>query len=335
MAGSFLELFAFQKGTNFGACITSLASPKVSPDGRTLYRQAAPVGTVAHALKRKMIVAVELFDTEGDMISFLKSAAKIPTEYGSARESGLDALARTLIADSAIDGDPTLGLIDHLNIKFSKYRRKLARLSKPGPQPTGVEGYVSRKMEARNHDPSEEEAKILAKSLDEAWTELKSNYPNKPWPSSDAKPGQEPASEYKNFLEVAVKVNGWRILFLTRGGFLGIGGCWMEQGDAIMLVESGYVAYLFGSAEERTKKDVKLKKEALEKAQNEPHPLPTNRQDKQEKLKVNLKASLDGLHRRMGKQGGAWALKSEAYVHGVMHGEAMEGSLAFEPIAVN
>ncbi|KAI0906049.1 hypothetical protein F4823DRAFT_631880 [Ustulina deusta] len=252
------------------------------------------------------------------------------TNFGAC-ESGLDALARTLIVDSPLDGDPVIGLIEYLNTEVSKFRRKLNRLSKPKPQLSGVEGYISRKMEARNNDPSGEEAKTLATRLDEAWAKLKSIYPNKPWPPSDAKPGQKPTDEHQNFVQVAVKVNGWRTLFLTQEGLLGLGGCWLKEGEVVMLVESGYVPYVFGSAEENAKKQVKSAEETLEKLRNEPQPLPPKRQEKQSELK----AKLDLLQSRMGKQSGAWALDGEAYVHGVMHGEAMDGSRGFEPIAVN
>ncbi|RYC57587.1 hypothetical protein CHU98_g8623 [Xylaria longipes] len=328
---NFVEPFAFLKGTNFSACVTSLASPKISPDGRTLYLQASRLGTVEYVLKRKMIVCIDLIDMESDMVNFLEFAAKIPTQYGSMRESGLDALARTLIVDSPIDGDPVIGLIDYLNTEAPKFLRKLNRLSKPKPQQSGVEGYVQRKMDSRKNEPSPEEAKILAVRLNEAWTKLKSIYPDKPWPSAEAKPKQEPSSDQQNFVSLAVKINGWRSLFLTHDGLLGLGGCWVEKGEVVMLVESGYVPYIFGPAEEQAKKHVKDVEEKLEKLDNEPLPLPEKRKEKQSQLK----AQLNLLQNRMGKQGGTWALNGEAYVHGVMHGEAMDESRVFEPIAIN
>ncbi|KAI8954141.1 hypothetical protein F4801DRAFT_587797 [Xylaria longipes] len=251
--------------------------------------------------------------------------------YGSMRESGLDALARTLIVDSPIDGDPVIGLIDYLNTEAPKFLRKLNRLSKPKPQQSGVEGYVQRKMDSRKNEPSPEEAKILAVRLNEAWTKLKSIYPDKPWPSAEAKPKQEPSSDQQNFVSLAVKINGWRSLFLTHDGLLGLGGCWVEKGEVVMLVESGYVPYIFGPAEEQAKKHVKDVEEKLEKLDNEPLPLPEKRKEKQSQLK----AQLNLLQNRMGKQGGTWALNGEAYVHGVMHGEAMDESRVFEPIAIN
>ncbi|KAI1314023.1 hypothetical protein F5Y03DRAFT_380872 [Xylaria venustula] len=239
--------------------------------------------------------------------------------------------ARTLIVDSPLECDSVTGLIDYLNTEVSKFRRKLTRLSKPRPQQSGIDGYVSRKMEARREEPNEEEAKKLATSLDEAWAKLKSIYPNKPWPSSAAKPGQEPTAEHEKFMQVAVKINAWRTLFLTQEGLLGLGGCWIEEGEVVMLVESGYVPYIFESAEEKAKKDVKETEEKLEKFTNEPQPQAT----KKNKDHAQLKTRLEKLQSRMGKQGGAWALNGEAYVHGVMHGEAIDGSRIFEPIAVN
>ncbi|KAF2969623.1 hypothetical protein GQX73_g3952 [Xylaria multiplex] len=327
----FVEPFAFLKGINFGACVASLASPKISPDGRTLYLQAAQLGTIEHVMKRQMILCVDLIDLEKDMISFLEFAAKIPTEYGPVRDSGLDALARTLIVDSPMDGDPVIGLIEYLNTEVSKFLRKLDRLSKPKPQLNGVEGYVSRKMESRQNEPSAEEAKSLAVQLGEAWGNLKSIYPDKPWPSSEAKPKQKLSSEHENFMSIAVKVNGWRTLFLTQEGLLGLGGCWVEKGEVVMLIESGYVPYIFGPAEKQAKKQISNLEEKLAKLGNEPQPLPQKKQAEQSQTR----ALLNSLQSRMGKQGGAWALDGEAYVHGVMYGEAMDGSCTFEPIAIN
>ncbi|KAI0975194.1 heterokaryon incompatibility protein-domain-containing protein [Xylaria arbuscula] len=237
----------------------------------------------------------------------------------------------TLVVDSPLESDPVTGLIDYLNTEISKFRRKLNKLSKPRPQQSSIDSYVSRKMAARREEPNEEEAKKLAMSLDEAWAKLKSIYPNKPWPSSDAKPGQELTTEHKNFMQVAVKINAWRTLFLTQEGLLGLGGCWIEEGEVVMLVDSGYVPYIFDSAEKNAKKNAKEIEEKLEKLTNEPQPLAT----KKKKNHAQLKARLDQLQSRMGKQGGAWALHGEAYVHGVMHGEALDGSRIFEPIAVN
>ncbi|KAI0447884.1 hypothetical protein F4803DRAFT_498030, partial [Xylaria telfairii] len=110
--------------------------------------------------------------------------------------------------------------------------------------------------DARNHDPSPEEAETPVVRLDEAWTKLKSIYPDKPWHSSEAKPKQELSTNHQNFVSLAVKVNGWRKLFLTNEGLLGLGGSWMEEGEVVMLVESGYVPYIFGPAEKQAKKRV-------------------------------------------------------------------------------
>ncbi|KAK5635586.1 hypothetical protein RRF57_011298 [Xylaria bambusicola] len=218
----FLEPFAYQKTTNFGACVTSLTSPKSSPDGRTLYLSATRLGAVEHVFKRKMVFAFSLIDAESDMISLLELATKIPTEYSPSKESGLDILARTLDVESLANGNPVVGLIEYLNAEVSKLRRKLERLSKPKPQPSGIEGYLTQKLDVHNNDPSEREVKILTTRMDEAWAKLKSLYPDKPWPSLDAKGDPERSSDHRNFVDIALKVNGWRALFLTREGRLGL-----------------------------------------------------------------------------------------------------------------
>ncbi|KAI0506673.1 heterokaryon incompatibility protein-domain-containing protein [Xylaria bambusicola] len=327
----FIEPFVYQKGTDFGACVTSLASPKISPDGRTLYLQAARLGTVEHVFQRKMIFAFNLIDTGDDMIAFLEFAAKIPTEYGPSKESGFDALARTLVVDSMLNGNPVVALTEYLDTEVAMFRRKLDRLSKPKPQPSGVEGYLAQKLDVHRGEPSEGEAKTLATRLDEAWAKLKSLYPDKPWSSFDAKPGQERSSDYRNFVDVGLKVNGWRALFLTKEGRLGLGGFWIKKGEVVMLVESGYVPYVFEPAPVNAKEQVKKATEEMENLRKKPQPL----SQKNEKEYKKLEETLNHLQSRMSKQSGAWTLNGEAYVHGVMHGEAMDGSLAFEPIAIN
>lgn len=181
-------------------------------------------------------------------------------------------------------------------------------------------------------DPSEEEAKRLVTSLDEAWAKLKSMYPDKPWSSSDAKPDQEPTSQLRNYIGVALRLNAWRAMFLTKEGQLGLAGGWVEEGEVVMLVESGYVPYVFKLAEQTAKEQVKSVKGNIENIRKEPQPLSPRTEGKLKKWK----GILDQLQSRMDKQAGAWALDGEAYVHSVMHGEAMDDeSLVFEPIAVN
>ncbi|KAK5635585.1 hypothetical protein RRF57_011297 [Xylaria bambusicola] len=71
-------------------------------------------------------------------------------------------------------------------------------------------------------------------------------------------------------------------------------------------------------------------KEEIEKLRKKPQPLSRENEKEQKKLEETL----NHLQSRMSKQSGAWALNGEAYVLGVMHREAMDRSLAFEPIAI-
>ncbi|KAI1363302.1 heterokaryon incompatibility protein-domain-containing protein [Xylaria arbuscula] len=328
---SITEPFAYREGTNFGACITSLASPKISPDGRTLYLRAARIGTVDHLLKHEKVPAFNLVGEGSDIITLLELATKIPVKYGPAQESGLHALARTLIADSSTKINPVVALIKYLSVQVSIVRDKLNRLSKPKQR--SVEEYISRKIDDYNnrHEPNEQEAKRLARRLEEVWAKLKSIYPDQPWTSSDAKTAQELTSEERNYVEIASKINAWRVIFLTREGQLGLGGVWIKEGQSLMLVESGYVPYVFKSAEQTAKEHMKSVKEGIQKLLKEPQPL----SEREEKKLKELKKTLDRLQSTMHKQAGTWAINGEAYIHGIMHGEAMNESLIFEPIAVN
>lgn len=93
--------------------------------------------------KHKNVFSSDLVDAESDMAALLEFAAKIPVTYGPSQESGLEALARTFVVNSPLDGDPVVTLIEYLNAQVSKVRRRLNRISKPKPQVRVVEAYLA------------------------------------------------------------------------------------------------------------------------------------------------------------------------------------------------
>ncbi|KAI0140471.1 hypothetical protein GGR57DRAFT_520777 [Xylariaceae sp. FL1272] len=258
-------------------------------------------------------------------LAFYKS-----TQFQSC-ESGLDALARTLILDTRLDGiDPVVGLIHYLDYTVFKTRRALQRFSKRNTQ-KGVQSYLGQKMTASQNDPTPDEAQALLVELNDAWDKLKTIYSDKSWPDYGSTSKPEKTKEYGAFLTMAVKINGTRTLFLTEEGLLALGGCWFEEDErpTVMVVEGGYVPYLLSTASEKHKAQQKEYRTKLDEAmQMQPH-------DRKRQEKIDrYQARLEFIESRPSPEAGTWALDGEAYVHGFMHGEAMELGRAFEPVAV-
>ncbi|KAI1260530.1 heterokaryon incompatibility protein-domain-containing protein [Xylariaceae sp. FL1019] len=251
------------------------------------------------------------------------------THFGAC-EGGLDALARTLIADTPFDGDPAVGLIQYLDYTVFKARLRLKRLSKTNTS-TSIQSYLGQKMTATDNAPKPDEAQALLKDLNDAWDKLKTIYSDKSWPDYGTTSKPETPQEYGAYFSTAVKINFMRTLFLTEEGRLGLGGCWIEEGEkpVVMVVESGYVPYIFTPASEKYMTQLKDVKKNLEES------MQTQPQDGKRKQKTKMyQARLEFINSRPSPEAGAWVLDGEAYVHGFMHGEAMELGRGFEPIAI-
>jgi len=137
-----------------------------------------------------------------------------------------------------------------------------------------------------------------------------------------------------------------RKLFVTKDGSIGIGPNWLRVRDRVMLVQHTAIPYLFRHISE-INLDVQASLTAVEsemaesqvqdmRAAQEGHvELKDSSRTKALRVRAReLRARIGEYERQFGKD--AWFLVGEAYVEGIMHGEAIEsvGGSAFERIAV-
>lgn len=62
---------------------------------------------------------------------------------------------------------------------------------------------------------------------------------------------------------------GWRSLFRTEGGLIGMGPSWMSSGDRLMLVRNAIVPYVFRHVDEDLRQQVEALKKKVEKLEKQ------------------------------------------------------------------
>ncbi|GAB1195989.1 hypothetical protein APSETT444_005254 [Aspergillus pseudonomiae] len=148
------------------------------------------------------------------------------------------------------------------------------------------------------------------------------------------------AQRYENAFYSAMN---WRCLFRTKDGLIGMGPSWLECGDWVMLVRGAIVPYVFRHVDVDLRLQVKSLGDTLEELEERLFEWKTGAK-KQHRISVvdaereiaSLKQKIGELHAQVGRKD-AWVLIGEAYVEGVMRGEALEraGVDSFERIAIN
>lgn len=134
----------------------------------------------------------------------------------------------------------------------------------------------------------------------------------------------------------------WRNLFKTRDGLLGMGPSWMRRNDKVMLIRGAAVPYIFRHVDDDLEDQIKALRMGIEKRVK----AISNRSDgnssrrsstllKDDEELGKAKEELTTLQGQIGRWD-AWVLVGEAYVEGMMRGEALRVSenVAFERISV-
>jgi hypothetical protein len=154
-----------------------------------------------------------------------------------------------------------------------------------------------------------------------------------------------------NYQYALHREGGLRKMFVTKNGSIGIGPSWLQTRDRVMLVQHAAIPFLFRHISDvnldeiiqKTKASLivaesKLANSQLQdtRAAQKQH-VELKESSRTQRLKFEaceLRAKLEKHEFQLGKD--AWFLVGEAYVEGIMHGEAIElvGSNAFERIAV-
>ncbi|QRD94304.1 hypothetical protein F9C07_2215658 [Aspergillus flavus] len=157
---------------------------------------------------------------------------------------------------------------------------------------------------------------------------------------AEMEPISPEAQRYENAFYSAMN---WRSLFRTKDGLIGMGPSWLSCGDWVMPVRGAIVPYVFRHIDEDLKQQVKSLGNTVEKLEKHLFELKSTAKRNQQRLSIadterkiaSLKQKIGELCGQVGRKN-AWVLIGEAYVEGVMRGEALEraGFDAFERIAI-
>ncbi|KAI0006392.1 heterokaryon incompatibility protein-domain-containing protein [Xylariaceae sp. FL0662B] len=328
LASHMSDTFAAQGGAHFSACSTNLRNtPKISPDGTALFMDAARLGTIEHV----NYCAYLLPESCDEMIKFLEFITGIPRKYSPSGQWGLSAFAHVLVA--GIWGDEqqhpppretVIGLVQYLDTQVRIFARKLDKEIKE-KQETKIGTRAVQEGIRLLSKSRTSRASLQAKreELQRVYAKVKETYPNQSWPAPGEKTSAEAADLRSRFEMAAVKALGWRSTFITREGYLGLGPWGLAKGDAVMLVKGGYVPYVFTPVGEDQRKKAQEIEERLQKNKTL---LEAEEREFLERELAYFRRSMQTAH--------GWVLVGESYVQGVMMGEAVNDTTAFERISI-
>ncbi|KAI1495885.1 heterokaryon incompatibility protein-domain-containing protein [Biscogniauxia marginata] len=154
-------------------------------------------------------------------------------------------------------------------------------------------------------------------ALKKNYASLKAAYPHQPWPAPDEDP-RPLASLFGKRMRSEMKL---RDIFVTTEGHLASGPTWLRPDDVLMIVKGGYVPYIFTPIDEYLERQVRKKQKTIANGK-------TN-----VKTRRKLEAEVQDIEKQIGKSDG-WVLVGEAYVAGVMNGEADPGEGMYDTIDI-
>ncbi|ETS77148.1 hypothetical protein PFICI_11022 [Pestalotiopsis fici W106-1] len=322
------EAFAMQSGKAFAACTELSLEPEISSDGRSLSLHAAKLDTIEH--KGPL---VPLLPTPEIVLEYLEFALKLPKIDHFTGQPGIVAFAHASIGGSWGGQHPPpleaangfyyflADIIRDLISKGKKQGNKKPQAVPPRPaassQPNDTGG--------QQQPPSQDQVAKITKT----YQALTKAYPGQPWPplknEAFSKDQDALSGRYAAAVSLAV-MSGGRRLFITRGGCIGLGPNLLKEDDTVMLVPGFYVPYIFTSIDEH------LRRKA-ERLLGKLRDIEAKGGSNKEQVE-GMQAKLQELQDRMGTQD-AWRLVGEAYVGGVMRGEAIEENRdRFERISI-
>ncbi|KAJ4294250.1 hypothetical protein N0V90_007940 [Kalmusia sp. IMI 367209] len=355
-----IDHFATLGEVRYYACTQLTNTPKISADGTTLYLDAAQIDTVKiiKSLRTESDSATVL-----SVMQFIELLLELPNPYPATGSSLIRVMASVVIAGLWGDTYPpaneiVIALIYYLhsavnykigNIESSKrwtssristfqheIRQKQNEEAELRKQPWIVqkmtylheqcEQNIGALFEDNDRRKTVQELEISIKRQEDnireqdlemenliaTWESAKKAFPNEPWPELSDKLGESARKLGNKYEEILRSTMRWRNVFITEKGLLGICPSWTKKGDALMLVKGGYVPYLFTHIDE----DMRHKLEAYQTAIGSP--------DIPESAKSRLQREIMKLQENFGAID-AWVLTGEAYVEGVMEGEAVDG----------
>ncbi|KAH7014503.1 heterokaryon incompatibility protein-domain-containing protein [Microdochium trichocladiopsis] len=132
------------------------------------------------------------------------------------------------------------------------------------------------------------------------------------------------SDECRTFEEAYIDALSWRRICLTRQGYVLLAPLWADEGDSIMLLPGVSVPFIFTrEAADLQREEARIKERLTHVGSGDGEDLLWTA------AKVELDARLievqDRLRSGAEQQGGPWVLIGEAYIQGIMQGEAAAG----------
>lgn len=237
-----------------------------------------------------------------DRLSLLSFAADIPPRGVQTGESGLEALAQTCFAGTWAttfpdEESPLRGMLH-----FFRY------------------GQLA--------EPNHQNIQMLLNEEDWHFSQhrrLEAMHNELPWDNLREQLKEESSREQgARFYDNSLKFLKWRSLFTTTNGYIGLGPSWMAESDRVMLVKGAHVPYIFRHVDQILARKRCIIRELLAVGRKEI--LAGTK-------KMDLEDALKSAEEETGKRD-AWVLIGEAYVRGVMEGQAVTPMTEFERIGI-
>ncbi|KAJ4295526.1 hypothetical protein N0V90_007539 [Kalmusia sp. IMI 367209] len=325
-----LDSMEFQASTHFPN------TAKISYDGTELHLDAAKLDTVKRVSGSIMGffgIAFRILTEDEEFVGpFDPTVLEIIAHVliaGMRDEVGLssDEVLRAFLLGSNIERKPLTEQIMHIerkeNEELVKAKEKLAKELKSSAAQKSEEKRrkITEKYEKEvklwEHDVGISEHTI--DMIEKTFRTFRAKFPDAPWPDQDHELNEEDKNLLKKYARKFMAIAAPRSIFITDRNMIGLGPSWVKKGDVVMLVKGGKVPYLFVPFDEHLKRDIERlgKKRDKLKEQGE----------KEDDKKINEKAlekfesDIKSKEEKIGQKD-AWWLVGEAYVDGVMNGEA-------------
>ena len=347
--------------------------PQMSADGRTLRLNVVAVDTVARIPSQetpRVLVGYEEYVT-----AFLDLLVSLPYTYQANGRPSFDVVATVLATclPSTMNHSESSELLKKANAQGEATTPRdvlpslwlFEALDKLAMDRAADLCQVIAKLELRKGGESLKTKREELNKLESLYSKLAQRHPNFPWTGLEEVISQQsgsiserPEDQKKQLSPEAEIFNSAifsrvfdRTLFFTKDGLIGIGPEWLKLEDKVMLVQGARVPYLF-----RHISNAELK-ESIQKAEAElvEAEAKLDKSEKKDKGDANMKKTggrpsaltwkyrknvkdlrvmIEETRLRIGRD--AWELVGEAYIEGIMHGEAIEraGSDAFERIFI-
>lgn len=307
----------------FAACGQLANNPRISTDGKVLHLDVARLDQIDKIwpVQRDDLGPLEL---PVHLITYIQALSKHggPLAKDKSSESPLVTFAHVAVGGRLSKADALVGLCSFLPMQISELK-KVRRLLRP------KQDEVMQDESGLDLSPDEAlSTHYTDAQLEAFWIEVKARYPEAPWPLEGSKSLAAHDIPLRNaFMESYINMTQLRRIFTTNGGNLCLGYKSIQRGDQVMAVKGIEVPYIFRRADD----DLRRRADDIQALITE-FVSGKQRHDVDGIVKM-LKAELLRIDSRVGEHDG-YVLVGDAYMDGVMYGEAVYEGLQFERLNI-